>query len=271
MAHRPAGLPRAPHEDTCVSVRRPRLPTAGTWSRRRTGNKNLEKTGLQYRWQEALEEEGRCTQLRRPGPAGRRREAERAVRGVSTGQLTRHKAPHSHPKATSIHHASLRSPLLPLPRIPTSVGLPPPAGCHAVLCPLPTEHTAVHAGASHRHGASVPPHALLPELVSSSPPQLSTLSAACSPSPFTDGPEMASRVCPHLLSVPTLPSLPEKGCVPPPPLPHFQATLGPTHSLCPLHPLPGNFSLQNEQQPAGSSDAALRLLALPLPQQHLAR
>ena len=86
---------------------------------------------------------------------------------------------------------------------------------------------------------------VLPELVSSSPPQLSTLSAACSPSPFTDGPEMASRVCPRLLSVPTLPSLPEKGCVHPPPLPHFQATLGPTHSLCPLHPLPGNFSLQN--------------------------
>ena len=227
MAQRPAGLPRAPREDTRVSVRWPRLPTAGTWSRRRTGNKNLEKTGLQYRWQEALEEEGRCTQLQRPGPAGGRRDKQKEWLGACPrGSLPGTRPPHSHPKATSIHHASLRSPLLPLPRIPTSVGLPPPAGCHAVLCPLPTEHTAVHTGASHRHGASVPPHALLPEPVSSSPPQLSTLSAACSPSPFTDGPEMASRVCPCLLSVPTLPSLPKKGCVHPLPLPHFQVSWG---------------------------------------------
>lgn len=46
-----------------------RLPTTGTCLQRKTGTENLEKTGLQYRLQEALEEDGGCTQLwsARPG------------------------------------------------------------------------------------------------------------------------------------------------------------------------------------------------------------
>lgn len=55
----------------------------------RTGNKNLEKVRLQYRLEEALEEEGRCTQLWNARPSGsrRRKQAETVVRRVSAGSF----------------------------------------------------------------------------------------------------------------------------------------------------------------------------------------
>lgn len=72
------------------------------------------------------------------------RQAERAVRGVSAGQLTRHRRPiliprpppsAMPPSGAPGHPRSC--PLLPLPRIPASVGLPPPARCQVALCPSP--------------------------------------------------------------------------------------------------------------------------------------
>lgn len=49
----------------------------------------MSRLELQYRLEEALEEEGRCTQLRntRPSRSRRKKEAEIVVRGVSTGSF----------------------------------------------------------------------------------------------------------------------------------------------------------------------------------------
>lgn len=166
----------------------------------------------QYCWQEALEEEGRCTQLRRPGLAGRRRDKQKEQLGVcplgslpGTGRPIL--IPRPPPSAMPPSGAPGTSSVLPFaatPQNPRLCGAPPKPGVRN-LCPSPAEHT-------YCQSASVPPPRSAPKPVPSSPSPALHAIHCLFPFLITDGLEMASQVGPRLLSVVTFPCFPKRGC-----------------------------------------------------------
>lgn len=239
------GSPELPVRTLVSPSAVPQAPTAGTWSQRRTGNRT---------WREDW-----APVPLAGGPGGRRqvhtaaearpgrqeeRQAERAVRGVSVGQLTRHRRPILHPKATILHAPpsgarDILGPALCCLPSPASVGAPSSCQVSGGLCPSAPN-------LPYCQSASVPPHALLPKPVHPALPSSPRYPLPVSLPHLQMVPRWPLQVGPRLLSVATLPLLPEKGLRPSPhPCLTSRPPLAPCTAPALCTPSPGNFSLQN--------------------------